>query len=141
MAIGKKSRLEVEKNWDALTKEERVYSDRELKDFHEKIQKFREKKVLTTGEEINPLNWNKMAVAFGAYTVIEYQGKPYYRGAGKPDGECRRMYILDNLWKQYQDWCRRTDWLDQKKIDEYDKLAKEASLDELSTGVARQVSE
>lgn len=134
MAIGDKRRNkeQADKDWQALQDPPRKYTELELKDFGNKIMKFYEDHTLTDATIVSILNWDKMAVAFGAYTVIDYQGKPYYRINAGSDGTCERFNKLNNLWDQYQDFLRRTDWIANKRAEEYQKLAEEVTPDPLT---------
>lgn len=113
--------------------EKRVYTEAELKDFHNKIQKFYEEDSLTNGEIIRVLNRKKLLQAFGAigptggiiltnivrnkYGSIESYDKP------------TRQETFDNLWDQYIWWKGGLDWkkemYNKKQEEHYEKLALE----------------
>ena len=116
-----------------FSKPERVYSDTELRDFHNKIQKFwdapREVNAVAFGKKVEGVaqkfRFEDMAVAYGAARKVE-QGK-------KPDGSPVVYYLyepirnrqLDNIWKQYEDWQKKQDWIDNKNSEGYEKLAEQ----------------
>lgn len=127
MPIGKRrlsSSPQADKDWQALDSGPKMYNDAQLKNFHDKIQRFKVEKVQTSGETLLVLNWDEMAVAFGAYTrLILPNGHKYYRAAGGPEGVTSRFAVLANLWGQYQDWGQKQDWIAQKRLDDYAQMA------------------
>lgn len=107
MPIGK-GKTQAEKDWEALDAP-RLYKDVELKDFHNKIQKFCVDRTLSTGEVVKVLDWNEMAVAFGAFTRVVVGSNTYYMAGGGPEGNTKRSDALVNLWGQYQSYRIRKD--------------------------------
>lgn len=119
--INKKAKQEVE--WEEPP---RPYSESELLDFHQKIQRFwGEPRTLSQevygGKIAQRFNWEEMAMAYGACRKVQH-GLKYiylYNQDGKRDRE------LNNLWKQYLDYLRRKDYGEQKRLEELDKVAEE----------------
>lgn len=132
MAIGDKKRLgrQADEDWAAMNPP-RKYTELELRDFGNKIKKFYEDHTLNDGTVVSILNWDRMAVAFGGYTVIEYQNKPYYRINAGIDGTCERYNKLLNLWEQYQDFMRKGDWIEARRAEDMEKMAEEQPMDDV----------
>ena len=120
-------RTRADKEFDDFGKEpvvERTYSDRELQDFHNKIQKYHEPKTIQNpnaedfGQTYLILNFNKLAVAFGAYREVDgSNGAKYYLSTSE------RYLQLNNLWKQYEDYRRRLDWMADKEAERLEQVA------------------
>lgn len=91
----------------------RQYADYELKDFHEKIQRYWDApRRLENGTTAQKFRWNDMAVAFGALRKVSGSNSGFHYLA-HPD----RYDILANLWKQYENWRGKQDWVEGKKTE------------------------
>lgn len=110
--------------------EERKYTDIELNDFHNKIQRF-------WGEprEVNlpngfsgtarGFNHEELAVAFGAARKVQQGSKPdgslHFYYLYNPD----RYRVLLNLWKQYESWLQKKDWIENKENAQLEQIAEQ----------------
>ena len=125
-------RTRADKEFDDFGKEpvvERTYSDRELQDFHNKIQKYHEPKTIQNpnaedfGQTYLILNFNKLAVAFGAFRIVEQgtdpEGKPVKYYLSTPE----RYLQLNNLWKAYEDWRKKMDWVAEKEAERLEQVS------------------
>jgi len=125
--INKKARTRADKEFDDFGKEpvvERVYSDKELQDFHNLIQKYHEPKTIQNpnaedfGQTYLILNFNKLAVAFGAYREVDgSNGAKYYLSTSE------RYLQLNNLWKQYEDYRRKLDWVADREAERIGQIS------------------
>ena len=106
---------------------QRIYSDHELKDFHNKIQKFwvgepRELNSVAFGVKIEGLaqkfDHEELAVAFGAAIKVKH-GKGYVYLHNE------RSKVLQNLWKQYEGWRQKQDWIGEKNVERLEVMAEE----------------
>lgn len=121
MPIGNNKK--AEKDWADLGGGPRMYNDAELKDFHRKIQRFTVMKTPEEGEPYKILDFNELAVAFGAFSKTPGpDGVMYYRALGGSTGETKRYYILNNLFNQYQDWQRKQDWVEIKRLETFEAM-------------------
>lgn len=94
----------------------KVYADHELKDFHTKIQRFWDEPrevSLPNGMSgtAQKFRHQDLHVSFGAARKVEHGKKHIYQY----DGE--RYEVFNNLWKQYEDWQRKQDWIDNKNLE------------------------
>lgn len=122
MPIGHRNKSQVDKDWESFDPPKRIYSNVELRDFEAKIQRFYEEKEID-GEKVMILNRDKLMVAFGAYTVTEYMGKPYYRANGGVDGNCARFHAFNNLWNQYDSYLQRRDFAKEQDAKQHAQMA------------------
>ena len=125
---------QADKDWADLNPP-RVYNDAELKNFHQKVQRFYKDKTLTTGEVIRVFDYDEFAVAFGAYTKTVVGKSVFYRAAGGPSGDTSRSTVMYALLQQYDDWRRKGDWAESKRAEDFDFMAQQMPEKELSTGV------
>lgn len=119
---GQRSRADKEfDDFGSEPKTERVYSDNELYDFDKKIQRFYEEKTLqnppNTGRKVEILNMEKLHTAYGACREVE-QGKD-------KEGNPIKYYLYNdrypafiNLWRQYEAWRGKKDWVEGKRSEE-----------------------
>lgn len=123
-----KNKKEIEEDFDPP----RIYSESELKDFHQKIQRFYVPKTLSTGEVITKFLHNDFAVAYGA--MVKNKGAdsvwqyaiPNRTKVGENEMEGRKRYEqMSNLLKQHEDWKRKNEWVENKKVEELEKMANE----------------
>lgn len=123
---------------DEFTIQARTYSDTELRDFHNKTQRFYKEKTRTDGSSVKILDFNELAVAFGAFSKTDAGGgRFYYRAIAKEKivkknraGETyldtehpTRYEQLANLWSQYEDWQRKQDWIENKNVEALQETA------------------
>lgn len=104
----------------------RVYSDSELKDFDQKIQRFYKDKIQTDGSTLKILDFNELAVAYGAFVKRDAgNGKVYYLRAKHDGFGLTRFEQLDNLMSQYDQWRMKgetkKEFAIQKSFDSYEK--------------------
>lgn len=100
---------------------DRVYTEVELQDFHNKIQRFYEEKETSEGEKFRRFNYDKFAIAFGA--LREHpgpMGKPYLLST--PD----RYRQMVNLMNQYDRWRSlreaKAEYARKRELEELDKI-------------------
>lgn len=87
------------------TSPKRTYSPLELKEFHDRIQKYKEKKTLKDGSVIEVLNWEELAVSYGAMVKRPGNGKGFYYLAAAHDGNGISRYAqFTNIMDQYDWW-------------------------------------
>lgn len=87
----------------------RQYSPAELRDFHEKVQKYYFNHTISGGEVIRVLNRKRLLIAFGSTGPkggIILHGVTRNDRTGSISGYSRptRMEAFENLWKQYAEW-------------------------------------
>ena len=117
--INKKAQREI----DDFATPPRHYEDFELSDFHAKIQRFwGEPRQVELSNEMSgtaqKLNHQDLHVAYGSATKVKH-GLSYvylYNDRSKD---------FDNLWKQYEEWRKKQDWILSKQNEELDKVAGE----------------
>lgn len=108
----------------------RVYTDAELLDFHNKIQRFYEPKTIhdpsskDCGKTYQIFNYDKFGVAYGA--LVEREGAfgqiHYLAVDGSHPTRYEQMW---NLLDQYWSWVKKQDWIENKKLESYAKLEEE----------------
>lgn len=103
--------------------EPRVYQPNELRDFHQKIQKFwGEPREVRLDDGMSgtaqKFNHQELAVAFGAARKVKH-------GIGYVYLYNDRNKDLVNLWNQYEDWRKKQDWVEDKKTEELEQIANE----------------
>src|SRR3990167_11002675 len=103
----------------------RVYLDHELRDFHNKIQKFwdepREVNEIVFGRKVEgkaqKFRHEDLHVAYGAARKVQH-GKVYvYQYNSERYGQ------FNNLWKQYEDWQQKQDWIENKNLEAMVEIA------------------
>jgi hypothetical protein len=102
-----------------FTKPERVYSEVELQDFHNKVQRFwREPKevVLSNGLSgtAQKFDHEELAVAFGAARRVAHGVSHVYQYNSE------RNEKLQVLWGQYVEWRKKKDWIVNKQVEAYE---------------------
>ncbi len=108
----------------------RAYSEVELTQFHNKIQRFwdapREVNEVVMGRKIEGVaqkfRHEDLHVAFGA--AIKVQHGTTHRYLYNQE----RYEVFTNLWRQYEDWRRKQDWIADQRALELARTAPEASL-------------
>ena len=105
----------------------RNYSDAELKNFHEKVQKFYFDYTLVTGEVIRVIDKKKLMIAFGALTP---SGATIVDEVSLPPN---RLQQFDNLYEQWQKWKARVG-MDKgsyqfKNLQQLDKIAEQMTVE------------
>ncbi len=63
---------------DEFTPKERIYTDLELSDFHEKRKRFYKDKIQSDGSTLSIFDYWEFGVAYGAFNRSMYQGLPRY---------------------------------------------------------------
>jgi len=105
----------------------RIYTDTELRDFHQKIQKFwdepREVNGEAFGKRINGVarrfRHYDLHVAYGAAKKVRHGQHDVYLYI--PD----RYHQFENLWQQYEDWRKKQEWIENKNLEALDNIAEE----------------
>lgn len=83
----------------------RIYSEEELKAFHERLQKYYKEKTLKDGSVIRVLDYNEFAVAYGAFVKRPAGGNRFYYLRSAHDGNgLTRFEQMVNLMDQYNWW-------------------------------------
>lgn len=102
--------------------EARKYSDFELKNFHNKIQRFwLEPRTLEDGTVAQKFDWDALAVSFGACRWVPGAG------AGKHlMATSERYAALVNLWDQYRDFRTLQDWKLERETERLELMSLEA---------------
>lgn len=99
--------------------EARKYSEAELKDFHQKIQRFwLEPRTLEDGTVAQKFDWDALAVSFGACRWV-----PGANGGRHLMANSERYAALVNLWDQYRDFRSKRDWVEERKNEELEMMA------------------
>lgn len=106
---------------------ERVYNDHELQDFHNKIQRFweepREVSETVFGKKIDGIAQRfahqSLHVAFGAAIRVKH-GKGYVYLYNS------RYATFQSLWRQYEEYRKKQDWISEKKSEELEMVAQES---------------
>lgn len=113
----------------------RQYTEAELQDFHNKIQRFYKDKTQTNGEVLSILDFNELAVAYGAFVKRPGSGgKDYYLRAAHDGIGLTRYEQLNNLMNQYE-WWRQTgeskkDAAIQHQLAHWEKTAESVETDD-----------
>lgn len=103
---------------ELFVKENRNYSDIELQDFHKKIQKFWDEPRPVEDGLAQKFRFDDLAVAFGAMKKVPGSfGKYHYVAFSE------RYEELLNVWKQYESFRRKKDWVEEKRSEEMVKTA------------------
>lgn len=98
---------------------ERTYSDSELRDFHEKIQRFwEEPRTLEDGSIAQRFAHQRLHVAFGAAREVKVGSGTYFLYN-------ERHRAFSALWRQYEDWRRKQNWKEGREIEEFEQMASE----------------
>lgn len=131
----------------------RTYSDSELKEFHEKIQKFwGDPRILENGETARKFYWEELGVNYGAFSrwnkrdrfndnvkaleMVKDGHHFTYMAVAGPDGSGKRFHQFINLWDQYNWWLSGNDWKKdqaiQHQLTAYEQISEQqqGSLDE-----------
>jgi hypothetical protein len=117
----------------------RIYTEVELKHFHELIQKYYEEYTLETGKDkgkkIRWLNYQKLSIAFGAVDkrggviVKNYSEESDGRGGTKYSYDMpTRQQQFENLMDQYYLWKGKKEWVEQKKLEGLQEVAETMSI-------------
>lgn len=90
----------------------RIYTDLEIQDFHHKIQRFWDepREVSLPGGmsgTARKFRHQDLAVAYGAARKVEQGEHSHYLYNSE------RSMQFNNLWKQYEDWMQKQDWIEQ----------------------------
>lgn len=102
--------------------EARKYSDVELRDFHNKIQRFWcEPRTLASGEMAQKFDWDALAVSFGACRWV-----PGAAGGKHLMATSERYAALVNLWDQYKDFRTLQDWKLERESERLELMSLEA---------------
>lgn len=115
-----------EQDIDDFTTPKRIYSDSELQDFHNKIQKFWDapREVELEGGmsgTAKKFRHQDLHVAFGAARKVQQGNKSRYLY------DSERFNQFNNLWDQYEDYMKKQDWIENKRVEELEKVATEVS--------------
>lgn len=105
----------------------RTYLDHELRDFHNKIQRFwdepREVNAVVFGKKVEgkaqKFRHEDLHVAYGAARKVPH-GKHFVYQYNH-----ERYEQFNNLWSQYESWRQKQDWIENKNIEELGKVAEE----------------
>lgn len=112
----------------------RIYTPSELKKFHDQIQKYHEDKKIQNSESpdfgkiFKILNWEELAVAYGAMVKRPGNGKGFYYLAARHDGPgLSRFHQFLNLMDQYNYWLAGVDYKKEvaveKQLEMWDREA------------------
>lgn len=109
---------------EEFSKPQRVYSDYELKDFHQKIQRFWDaprEVVLPKGMSgtAQKFRHEDLHVAYGAARKVPH-GKTFVYQYNS-----ERYEQFCNLWNQYESWKQKQDWIENKRTEELEKVAEQ----------------
>lgn len=101
---------------------ERVYTDTEIRDFHQKIQRFwgepRQVEVSKVGPgTAQKFDHEALAVAYGAANKVQHGLKFVYLY----NSERYRQFA--NLWNSYEAWRKKQDWIENKRGEDMEKIA------------------
>lgn len=115
----------------------RLYTEEELKDFDQKIQKFWDEPRIIggheaagsisakgiEGKEARKFRYNALAVAYGAFVKRVEGDKTYYLVVRHDGDGPSRFEQFDNLMKQWEWWKQGLDWkreyAQQKQAESY----------------------
>lgn len=106
----------------------RVYTESELKDFHNKIQKFWDEPRELNGVSVAGMTVSGTAqkfrhedlhVAYGAARKVQH-GKTFVYQYNS-----ERYAQFNNLWSQYEEWRKKQDWIENKNLEALEKTAEE----------------
>lgn len=119
-----------EQAMEDFSKPQRIYSDHEIQDFHNKIQKFwdepREVNTVALGVAVKgnaqKFRHEDLHVAFGATRKVAH-GKTFSYQYNSD-----RYGVFNNLWKQYEGWRQKQDWIGNKQAEELEKMANESDV-------------
>lgn len=105
----------------------RVYTDAELKDFHEKVQKFYFNYTIQNGKVIRVMDKKKLMIAFGA---LSKSGAVITDEVSLPPN---RLQQFENIYEQWQYWKAKVG-LDKgswnfKKLEQLDKMAEQMTIE------------
>lgn len=106
-----------EQSIEDFSKPIRVYSDSELRDFHDKIQKFWEEPREVDlpggmGGTAQRFAHQRLHVALGAAKEVKHGNTTVHLYND------RYKDVFVNLWSQYEDWKRKQDWIADKRAEE-----------------------
>lgn len=119
--------------------EKRIYTEDELKKFNALIQKYFENHTLSNGEVVRFLNYNKLAIAYGALSknkgvILTNIVRKY--GSIESYTRPTRYEQFENLMIQYGFWKNGVDWkkkIFEKKQDEYyEQILEETGSEQLA---------
>lgn len=110
---------------ETFQKQARVYTELELQDFDNKVQRFYEDYTIQNGknrgEVIRVLNQKKLGIAFGALDK---------RGAVIVDEVYGvRLHVLENLLEQWGKWKGKKQWVEKKRIEGLQEVADGMKID------------
>lgn len=116
-----------EQAMEDFSKPQRIYSDMELQDFHNKIQRFWDEPrevVLPRGMSgtARKFRHEDLHVAFGAARKVLVGSKFVYQYNSD------RYEVFNNLWSQYEEWRKRQDWIGDKRAEDLEKMASESDV-------------
>jgi hypothetical protein len=95
------------------------YTESQLADFHTKIQRFWETpRTLADGQIAQKFNHQELHTAFGACKKVQH-------GAGYVYLYNERHKVLTNLWKQYEEWRKKQDWIGGKEVERLSGISEE----------------
>lgn len=106
---------------------QRIYSNHELQDFHKKIQKFWDEPREVRGEVFGiklegtaqKFRHQDLHVAYGAARKVQHGKTHVYQY------NAERYEQFENLWKQYESWRQKQDWIENKQNEELEKTAEQ----------------
>lgn len=113
-----------EQTVEDFSKPERLYSDQELQDFHNKIQKFWDtpRQVILAEGMSGPaqkFRYEDLIVSYGAARKIKHGRTFVYQYNSE------RYNEFSNLWNQYEEWQKKQDWIESKQNEGLEKMAEE----------------
>ena len=108
--------------------EKRQYTETELRDFDQKIQRFwgeTHQVNLANGFSgpARKFHHEELHVAFGAARKVERgvksDGTPHFYYLYNPE----RQETFVNLWNQYESWMQKKDWIENKENAQLEQMA------------------
>src|SRR3990167_4654186 len=115
-----------EQTLEDFSKPQRIYSNMELQDFHNKIQRFwdepREVNEIVFGRKVEgkaqKFRHEDLHVAYGAAVKVKHGLTHVYLYNDRYGAFC-------NLWSQYESWRQKQDWIENKQNEELEKVAEQ----------------
>lgn len=112
----------------------RKYNDHELENFHNKIQRFWDepREVVVPGWDgpqiARKFRHEDLHVAFGAAKKVEHGVNSDKQQVYKYMYNSDRYTSFANLWRQYEDWQRKKDWIYAQNTPTLTKMSEEAEV-------------
>lgn len=111
----------IEKEEIVYKKPELIFTDSELKLFHDELQNFKTEHILTSGEKISYIDFkkyhkSKRTLSKDGGITVQYDvvGDMIYPS---------RYEKLENKIKQYLSWCGRQEYIKKMRIDDLEKVS------------------